>query len=70
MENQYLTLVARGVSTRKVFVMASSFLGLQPSELWPVTNSRHSTRSQIHDRNRDRIVLHVILNDSSNRTRC
>jgi len=65
----YLTQVARDVSACKAFTMVSSFLKICPSEPLLLLTSGHSMRSHIHGSNRNRIALHVMLNNSRNRMR-
>jgi len=65
----YFTLVAGGMSMHKAVAMALNLRGKRHSEpqLW--IDSGYSSCSHIHDSNRNRIALHVALNDSRNSTR-
>jgi len=71
MAQTYFTLAARSMSVRKVPMVALNFPGVPPSGPGlQFGNMRRSTHSHIHGSNRNRIALHVMLNDSRNRTRC
>ena len=65
----HLTLVARNVFARKIYVMMLSlFRNFSPGP--QVHGGGNSRYSHIQGRNRSRIALHVILNGRRNPTRC